>query len=180
HAVREALNDSIARHLVSDVPVGVFLSGGADSTTVVALASKIAKTPLRTFCISFDNPQFNEGGVAARTAEYFGTDHVDWRLDSATAKSLLPVFLAKSDQPSIDGFNTFCVSKLAHDHGLKVVLSGLGSDELFAGYQSFEIVPKMVHASRAMTAISPLRIAAGKAMQNRFAAPQTNRLGRFL
>src|SRR5260370_20289381 len=91
--VRDALNDSIARHLVSDVPVGVFLSGGVDSTTVVALAARMTKEPLRTFCISFDNPEFNEGDIAARTGKHFGTQHSDWRLDSSAAKSLLPAFL---------------------------------------------------------------------------------------
>src|SRR5206468_1272600 len=83
HIVREALEDSIARHLVSDVPVGVFLSGGVDSTTVVALATRMMKTPLRTFCISFDDPKSNEGGIAARTAKHRGTRHVGWRVHSA-------------------------------------------------------------------------------------------------
>src|SRR5256714_2326032 len=175
--VREGLNDSIARHLVSDVPVGVFLSGGVDSTTVVALASKMMKEPLRTFCISFDNPEFNEGEIAARTANHFGTRHTDWRLDSATAKSLLPTFLERSDQPSIDGFNTFCVSKLAHDHGLKVVLSGLGGDELFGGYRSFRIVPIMVRASRLF---DPIKTGIGELLQQRLASARTNRLGHFL
>jgi asparagine synthase (glutamine-hydrolysing) len=175
--VREALTDSIARHLVSDVPVGVFLSGGIDSTAVVALASRLTKTPLSTFCISFDNPEFNEGDIAARTAGHFGTHHSDWRLDSMTAKALLPTFLEKSDQPSIDGFNTFCVSKLAHDHGLKVVLSGLGGDELFGGYRSFQIVPFMVRASRLF---DPVKTVAGELLQQRFASARTNRLGHFL
>src|SRR2546421_627664 len=174
---REALKDSVARHLVSDVPVGVFLSGGVDSTSVVALASRMRKEPLRTFCISFDNPEFNEGDVAARTAKHFGTEHSDWRLDSTTAKSLLPAFLEKSDQPSIDGFNTFCVSKLAHDHGLKVVLSGLGGDELFGGYRSFQIVPFMVRASRLL---DPIKTGVGELLQQRFASARTNRLGHFL
>jgi len=89
------------------------------------------------FLYLIDDPKFNEGGIAARTAKHFGTRHFDWRLDSATAKSLLPAFL-ESQTPSIDGFNTFCVSKLAHDHDLKVVLSGLGGDELFGGYRSFQ------------------------------------------
>ena len=175
--VRDGLDDSIARHLVSDVPVGVFLSGGVDSTTVVALASRIAKTPLRTFSISFDNPQFNEGDIAARTAKHFGTQHTDWRLDSATAKSLLPTFLESSDQPSIDGLNTFCVSKLARDNGLKVVLSGLGGDELFGGYRSFQIVPFMVRAGRLF---DPIKIGVGELLQQRFASARTNRLGHFL
>src|SRR5437879_4175488 len=135
--VRKSLEESIERHLVSDVAVGIFLSGGIDSTTLVALATRAAKSELRTFCISFDDPEFNEGEVAARTAEHFGTKHTDWRLDSATAKGLLAKFLEASDQPSIDGFNTFCVSKLAHDHGLKVVLSGVGGDEIFGGINRF-------------------------------------------
>src|SRR6478672_60963 len=105
HIVRNSLEESIERHLVSDVPVGIFLSGGIDSTTLVALAAQAAKSELRTFCISFDDPEFDEGGVAARTANYFGAKHTDWRLNSTTAKSLLAKFLEVSDQPSIDGFN---------------------------------------------------------------------------
>src|SRR5437762_2186907 len=139
--VRDALDESIRRHLVSDVPVGVFLSGGIDSTALVALASRHAGNKLRTFCISFDDPKFDEGNVAARTAQHFGAQHFDWRLDSTTARKLLANFLECSDQPSIDGFNTFCVSRLAHDAGLKVVLSGLGGDEVFGGYSSFRRVP---------------------------------------
>src|SRR5260370_10904236 len=143
---------------------------------VVALAARLPKEPLRTFCISFDNPEFNEGNIAARTGKHFGTRHSDWRLDSATAKSLLPAFLEKSDQPSIGGFNTFCVSKLAHDHGLKVVLSGLGGDELFGGYRSFQIVPFMVRASRLFDSV---KTCIGELLQQRFASARTNRLGRF-
>src|SRR5207302_8027625 len=125
----------------------------------------------------FDNPEFNEGDIAARTAGHFGTHHSDWRLDSTTAKALLPTFLERSDQPSIDGFNTFCVSKLAHDHGLKVVLSGLGGDEIFGGYQSFQIVPRMVRTSRALNPLGIFRRSAGESLQLRFSSPRTNRLG---
>jgi asparagine synthase (glutamine-hydrolysing) len=178
--VRKSLEESIERHLVSDVPVGIFLSGGIDSTTLVALATRAAKSELRTFCISFDDPEFNEGVVAARTAEHFGTKHTDWRLDSATAKGLLAKFLEASDQPSIDGFNTFCVSKLAHDHGLKVVLSGVGGDEIFGGYQSFQLVPRMVNASRMLDPARPLRRVAGRVLQRGFTSARTNRLGQFL
>ena len=178
--VRKSLEESIERHLVSDVAVGIFLSGGIDSTTLVALATRAAKSELRTFCISFDDPEFNEGEVAARTAEHFGTKHTDWRLDSATAKGLLAKFLEASDQPSIDGFNTFCVSKLAHDHGLKVVLSGVGGDEIFGGYQSFQLVPRMVRASRMLDPARPLRRAAGRVLQRSFTSARTNRLGQFL
>ena len=178
--VRESLEESIERHLVSDVPVGIFLSGGIDSTTLVALAARTAKSELRTFCISFDDPKFNEGEVAARTAEHFGAKHTDWRLDSTTAKGLLAKFLEASDQPSIDGFNTFCVSKLAHDNGLKVVLSGVGGDEIFGGYQSFQLVPRMVNASRMLDPARPLRRVAGRVLQRGFTSARTNRLGQFL
>ncbi len=178
--VRQALQESVQRHLVSDVPVGVFLSGGIDSTAVVALAAQEKRSELRTFCISFEDPNFNEGEVAARTAAHFGAKHTDWRLDSETAKQLLHQFLESADQPSIDGFNTFCVARLAHDHGLKVVLSGLGGDELFGGYQSFQKVPRMVEASRWLTPVAPMRRLVGGQMQSGLLSPRMNRLGRFL
>lgn len=178
--VRAALDESIERHLVSDVPVGVFLSGGIDSTTIVALASQKVKESLRTFSISFDDPAFDEGTVAAKTAAHFGTQHTDWRLDADTAKELLFDFLKKSDQPSIDGFNTFCVSKMAHDHGLKVVLSGLGGDEVFGGYRSFELIPGMMRASRRINALSPMRSVAGRLMEFAGSSPRARRLGCFL
>jgi len=178
--VRGALQESVKRHLVSDVPVGVFLSGGIDSTAIAALASQIEGSDLRTFCISFDDPNFNEGDVAARTAAHFGARHTDWRLNSGTAKGLLSEFLARSDQPSIDGFNTFCVSKLAHDNGLKVVLSGLGGDEIFGGYQSFKLVPRIVRTSQSLNGLAVLRREAGRALQTGFGSPRQNRLGHFL
>ena len=178
--VRSALEETIGRHLVSDVPVGVFLSGGIDSTAIVALASKRVGRDLRTFSISFDDPAFNEGDVAAQTAQHFGTQHTDWRLDSSAAKKLLREFLLHSDQPSIDGFNTFCVSKLAHDHGVKVVLSGLGGDELFGGYGSFKKVPQMIGMSRAINLAWPLRTLAGTALQTSISSPRVSRFGHFL
>ena len=178
--VRDALVESIQRHLVSDVPVGIFLSGGIDSTAIVALAEKEKHSDLRTFCISFDDPRFDEGQIAARTARHFGAQHTDWRLDAGAARTLLEQFIECSDQPSIDGFNTFCVAKLAHDEGLKVVLSGLGGDELFGGYNSFERVPAMVRASRLLTPVSPVRSGIGKTLQTPLLSPRLNRLGRFL
>jgi asparagine synthase (glutamine-hydrolysing) len=178
-AVRSALVDSVRRHLVSDVPLGVFLSGGIDSTTIVALAAKEISN-LRTFCISFEQPEFDEGTVAAKTAKHFGTEHSDWRLDSTTAKGLLNSFLEASDQPSIDGFNTYCIAKLAHDSGLKVVLSGLGGDEIFGGYRSFDLVPRIVRASRLLNPLFPLRQAGGILLQSLAQASPIRRLGKFL
>lgn len=177
--VRVALVDSVKRHLISDVPLGIFLSGGLDSTALVALAAKQTGRELRTFCISFDDAAYNEGDVAARTAKHFGTRHCDWRLGGNEARALLEQFMQQSDQPSIDGFNTFCVAKLAHDQGLKVVLSGLGGDELFGGYQSFQMVPRMVRA-RLATPVALLRHAAGSRFLRHLASPRMGRLAHFL
>lgn len=178
--VRDALEDSVNRHLVSDVPAGVFLSGGIDSTAIVALAARRSDVRLQTFCISFDDPTYDEGAIAQRTATHFGTEHFDWRLDSATARPLLHQFLDASDQPSIDGFNTFCVAKHAHGRGLKVVLSGLGGDELFGGYQSFQRVPSMVRFSRTINSFGPIRRRAGRLLQIHGRSPRLRRVGGFL
>jgi asparagine synthase (glutamine-hydrolysing) len=141
---REALDDSINRHFVSDVPVGIFLSGGIDSTAILALAKANGYENLQTFCISFDENEFSEGDAARRTASHFGAKHRDWRLTADEAKPLIASYLECVDSPSNDGFNTFCISKMAHDHGFKVVLSGLGGDELFGGYPSFQRVPQLL------------------------------------
>ncbi|MFN7625933.1 MAG: asparagine synthetase B family protein, partial [Pirellula sp.] len=139
----EALEGTVERHFVSDVPVGIFLSGGLDSTALLALAKRLGKRELHTFCISFDESDYNEGNIAARTAAHFGAVHHEWRLTSGEAKALLDEFKDAIDQPSVDGFNTFCVSRFANRCGLKVVLSGLGGDEVFGSYPSFSLVPRM-------------------------------------
>lgn len=141
---RVALEESISRHLVSDVPVGIFLSGGIDSTALLALTRNLLgpQADIRTFSIGFDDPAFDESGIARRTAEHFGARHTEWRMTPEEGAAEIPAFLAAVDQPTIDGFNTWCVSKLARREGMKVVLSGLGGDEWFAGYGSFERVPK--------------------------------------
>lgn len=141
---REALIDSIQHHFVSDVPVGVFLSGGVDSTAIVALASVARKERLHTFSLTLPGNAMDEGPAARRTAQHFGTDHHEWAVDGAFARSVFDDFLAAADQPSIDGFNTYLVCRLAREHQTKVVLSGLGGDELFGGYPSFDGVPRLL------------------------------------
>ena len=141
---RTALEESVQRHLVSDVPVGLFLSGGIDSTVMLALTRQMlgAEADIRTFSIGFDNPDYDESSVARKTAEHFGANHTEWIMTSEEGKGEIPGYLEHMDQPTIDGFNTWCVSKLARRNGAKVVLSGLGGDELFAGYSSFVNLPK--------------------------------------
>jgi asparagine synthase (glutamine-hydrolysing) len=128
--------------MVSDVPVGLFLSAGLDSAALLALAPR----GLHTFTIGFDEPgaaSFDESAPAARIAALFGATHTPLTLHAAEARQWLPRFLASQDQPSIDGFNTWCVSRLASEQGLKVALSGLGGDEVFGGYPSFAAVPRL-------------------------------------
>ncbi len=139
---RSALEDSVAAHMVSDVPVGLFLSAGLDSASLLALAPR----GLHTFTIGFETEGaggFDESGPAARIAAHFGAHHTPLNLTADQARQWLPAFLASQDQPSIDGYNTWCVARLATEHGLKVALSGLGGDELFGGYPSFRMVPKL-------------------------------------
>ncbi|WP_395746998.1 asparagine synthase (glutamine-hydrolyzing) [Prosthecobacter sp.] len=145
---RDALLDSVRHHFVSDVPVGVFLSGGIDSTAVLALSIAAGQRDLETFSIGVDDAGLDESSAAARTAAHFGTRHHELRLDAAAMSASFPAFLASVDQPSIDGFNTFTVAAFARAQGMKVVLSGLGGDELFGGYPSFQRVPRLARLVR--------------------------------
>jgi asparagine synthase (glutamine-hydrolysing) len=159
---RKALQDSVEHHFVSDVPVGIFLSGGVDSTALLALAHATGRRNLRTFSIGVDDAARDESALARRTAEQFGTQHTELHLTADTARELFAKFLNVVDQPTIDGFNTFCVAGLAREHGMKVVLSGLGGDELFGGYPSFAKLPLLWKLSRAL---GPLRGMAGTLLQ---------------
>ena len=178
--VRKALLDSIQHHFISDVPVGIFLSGGIDSTTILALATQTQKSQLSTYSITFAESEFNEGELAQKIANHFGAKHTEYQVTSSFAKTILPDFLAAIDQPSIDGFNTFCVSKVTHDHGMKVVLSGLGGDEIFGGYQSFQKVPQMVEWSKKLNILPFLRTGLGIGLESWVNSPRIKRFGDFL
>lgn len=154
--VREALMESIQSHFLSDVPVGIFLSGGIDSSAILALARQTQTTNISTYSIAFEESQFDEGSVARKTAQYFETDHHEEIITAASAKILFSQYLKSLDQPSVDGLNTFSVSKLASQDNKKVVLSGLGGDELFAGYRSFKTIPKMMRYRSQLKSLDPL------------------------
>ncbi len=146
-----AVEDAVVAHLESDVPVAVFLSAGLDSGLIAALARRHLPTPPTTFTLTFDalaGTAEDEGPLAAAVARALGTRHVERRVGPADFAGLWPLALAAMDQPSIDGFNTFVVSKAAHEAGLKVVLSGLGGDELFGSYPSFRDVPALERTAR--------------------------------
>jgi asparagine synthase (glutamine-hydrolysing) len=174
------LLDSIDKHFVSDVPVGLFLSGGIDSTALLALATEGGRKNLQTFSVGSDDPEVSESDVAARSAGHFQTTHSVMELDGATARGYFDEFLRHMDQPSVDGFNTYTVSKFARSHGMKVVLSGLGGDELFGGYASFSQVPKMVELSRKAGRVRPLRSVAGRMISGIARSGRWSRLGEFL
>ena len=150
---RQALHESVQAHLVSDVPVGLFLSGGLDSSALLALAGG---PNLTTLSIGFSEAGFDESARAAALADHFGSRHVPLQLGASQAAALLPSFLAAVDQPSVDGFNTFCVANLAAEQGLKVVLSGLGGDELFGGYPSFRKIPRLLGLHQRLGAARPV------------------------
>lgn len=178
--VKTALVDSIKHHFISDVPVGIFLSGGIDSTTVLALATKHQESELSTYSIAFAESQWNEGELAQKIANHFGAKHTEYQVTSSFAKSILPDFLTAIDQPSIDGFNTFCVSKVAHENGMKVVLSGLGGDEIFGGYKSFQKVPQMVELSKKLHILPLISQGLGTGLAHWGNSPKIKRLGDFL
>lgn len=135
--VRSLLDEAVREHLVSDVPVGVFLSSGIDSTVIAALAAQHAPN-LTTYTVGFaDNEDLSETALAARTAAHLGLPHVDVQVTGAEALSYARQWLESLDQPSIDGLNTFLVAGAVKRAGATVALSGLGGDEIFCGYGTF-------------------------------------------
>jgi asparagine synthase (glutamine-hydrolysing) len=151
-ALREALADAVNRHLVGDVPVGVFLSGGVDSAALVALASR-ATSSLATLTVVFDEREFSEGAEARRIAQQFGTDHREVRVTSQDFMRELPNVLRVMDQPTNDGVNTYFVSRAARQAGLTVVLSGLGGDEVFGGYKHYRWLARHGNSIRRFSAL---------------------------
>jgi asparagine synthase (glutamine-hydrolysing) len=143
--VRRAVFDSVRAHLLADVEVGVFLSAGIDSGALLGLMREAGQGEIRAITLAFE--EFNstdedEAPLAALVAERYGARHIVRRVGQCEFLDDLPAILEAMDQPSIDGINTWFVSKAAHEAGLKVAISGLGGDELLAGYPSFVDVPQ--------------------------------------
>ena len=168
--VRKAVLDSVRAHMVADVPVGAFLSAGIDSGALVGLMTEVVgaapprpeldptrhsgemgrgdgATPIQTITLAFQefrNTHADEAPLAEAVARHYGVNHSIRQVDEHEFRDDLPRILAAMDQPSIDGINTWFVSKAASEAGLKVAISGLGGDELFGGYPSFRDIPKWV------------------------------------
>jgi asparagine synthase (glutamine-hydrolysing) len=144
--LRVLLQDSVRHHLIADVPVGIFLSAGIDSNVIASLAGECGTT-LHTVTLAFDEysgTADDEAPLAELAAKALRSDHATVRIGSDEFDGLLDDFLKSMDQPTIDGLNTYLVSRAAASQGLKVALSGLGGDELFGGYPSFRQIPKLV------------------------------------
>jgi asparagine synthase (glutamine-hydrolysing) len=177
--LRPLLEETVHDHLIADVPLGVFLSSGLDSASLVALASRF-QSDLHTFTVIFPERQFSEAGISRQIAERFKTRHQEVLLGPDTLMAQLDDAVKSLDQPSMDGLNTYFVSRAASQCGLKVALSGLGSDEIFGGYSTFVSTPRAALVAglgrwvpgplRRLTAAASVRIAAGDAARKAAAA----------
>lgn len=135
--VRRLLRQAVERQLVSDVPLGAFLSGGIDSSAIVAMMSEVSMEKPLTFTVGFNEQQYDESGYAKIIADKFKTRHTVLKLVPDDFLHELPNMVDALDTPTLDGINTYVVSKLTRKEGVTVALSGLGGDELFAGYETF-------------------------------------------
>lgn len=172
--LREAMDDTIAHHLVADVPVGFFLSAGVDSTTLIALAAMTGHEHLKTVTLGFDiyrGTDRDERGLAEAVAKAYGTEHQSIEIGQAEFAGERDRLLHAMDQPSVDGTNTYFVSRAAVSAGLKTTISGTGGDEFLQGYPSFTTIPKVV---RTVGRLPGAAIAGG--MMRRVAGPLISRM----
>lgn len=158
--IRVGLKDAVNLNLVSDAPLGVFLSGGLDSSALAAFAAKSRQHPITTLSITFDEEKFSEKKYQDMVARHIKSDHREARVRKADFFNSFNDVFEAMDQPTVDAVNTFFVSKAAKEADLKVVLSGLGSDEIFCGYPSFRKVSAL-HAIQKLPGFlkSPLSFA---------------------
>ncbi len=181
--IASVLASAVARHLVSDVPVGLFLSGGVDSSALAVLAHHVgAGESLESFTVTFPEAPYAEGAYARQVGERYCHRHHELVIRDADLAAELPAALAAQDQPSIDGANVFIISRAVRAAGVKVILSGQGGDEVFGGYPTFRRIPRMVAAHR-MVAALPRSVRHGIAWGARTwasAAPITAKLAAYL
>ncbi len=167
--VRELLDRSVQEHLLADVPVASFLSGGIDSSIVTALAAQHMTGPVATYSVGFAQARFDETSTALEVARRYRTQHTRIELSEPEVIELVRKAVALMDLPSVDAINTFVVSRAVADAGIKVALSGLGGDELFGGYPSFKDAPRLRRIARVPASVRRWLVTLGGATARRLA-----------
>jgi asparagine synthase (glutamine-hydrolysing) len=185
--VHDAVLESVRYHMVADVPVGAFLSAGIDSTSVVALARESGAADLQTMTLRFEEYRGrinDEAPLAALVAREYGVRHAIRDLSLADFKAELPRIFDAMDQPSVDGLNSYFISKAAHELGLKVAMSGTGGDELFGGYTSFRDIPRWMPITKILARVPGLgtgvhRLNSALAQRSRHVSPKMGEIVRY-
>ena len=185
--VHDAVLESVRYHMVADVPVGAFLSAGIDSTAVVALAKESGATDLQTLTLRFEEYRGrvnDEAPLASLVARQYGVRHDIRELTLDAFKKELPKIFEAMDQPSVDGLNSYFISKAAHEHGLKVAMSGTGGDELFGGYTSFRDIPRWMPITAVLAKVPRLgdavqSVNAALARRSRHVSPKMGEIVRY-
>jgi asparagine synthase (glutamine-hydrolysing) len=185
--VHDAVLESVKYHMVADVPVGAFLSAGIDSTAVVALARESGAADLQTLTLRFEEYKGrvnDEAPLAALVAKQYGVRHEIHDLSLDEFKAELPKIFNAMDQPSVDGLNSYFISKAAHEHELKVAMSGTGGDELFGGYTSFRDIPRWMPITTRLAKVPHLgdavhRVNAALARRSRHVSPKMGEIVRY-
>ncbi len=178
--VKEEFYKAVERRLVADVPFGAFLSGGIDSSAIVGAMSQISNTQTKTFSVTFDEAEFSEAKYAQIIAKKFNTDHHEIRLTPQDFLEKLPLALNAIDHPSGDGPNSFIVSKVTKEAGVTMALSGLGGDELFAGYDVFKRLPNLANKNWITNFPKPMRQLAGFGLRKMKPSVSSNKISELL
>ena len=162
----EAIRDSVAAHMVADVPVGIFLSGGVDSAVVVASARAAVTGPLHTYTVAGDVPSMSEIEPARQVATFFETTHHELMIGAAAIERALPSIVRRLDAPSADAINSYFVSQAVAATRVKAVLSGVGGDEMFGGYPSFQRIPSAIRTAKWLAPVLPVTVLAASALSD--------------
>jgi len=163
---REAIRDSVAAHMVADVPVGIFLSGGVDSAAVIASARAATSGPLHTYTVAGDVPSMSEIEPARQVAMLFETTHHELMIGAASIERALPSIVRRLDAPSADAINSYFVSQAVAATRVKAVLSGVGGDEMFGGYPSFQRIPSAIRTAKWLAPVLPVTAMAASALSD--------------
>ncbi len=178
--VNKLLLESVEKRLISDVPYGIFLSGGIDSSILVAAASKVSTQKVNTFSIVFKEKGFDERKFSRQIASKYKTNHLELELNPEEILQQIEEPFKFMDHPSVDGINTFFISKQVHNQGFKMALSGAGSDELFAGYPVFKEVFELENKKWLYSFPPQLRNIFGKLLQLRNQSLKSHKIAEIL